>query len=57
MAADVRAIAALPGDVVREAAPGVDGAVRLKAGSGSMPGSVLGTAPALARLLADAGGR
>ena len=48
--ADFRAIAALPGDVVREAAPGVDGGVRLEAGSGSMPGSVLGTAPALARL-------
>lgn len=45
---DYRAIAALP--LAREAAPGVDGGLRLKAGSGSMVGSVLGTAPALARL-------
>jgi len=45
---DYREIAALP--IVREAAPGVDTGLRLKAGGGSMPGSVLGTAPALARL-------
>lgn len=47
---DYRAIAALPGDIVREAAPAVDAGLRLKAGNGSMPGSVLGTAPGLARL-------
>lgn len=45
---DYRAIAALP--IARQAAPGVDGGLRLKAGAGSMVGSVLGTAPALARL-------
>jgi putative ABC transport system permease protein len=45
---DYRAIAALP--IAREAAPGVEGGLRLKAGDGSMVGSVLGTAPALARL-------
>jgi putative ABC transport system permease protein len=45
---DYHAIAALP--LAREAAPGVDGGLRLKAGAGSMVGSVLGTAPALARL-------
>jgi putative ABC transport system permease protein len=45
---DFRAIAALP--VVREAAPGLDAGVRLKAGRGSMPVSLLGTAPAWARL-------
>jgi putative ABC transport system permease protein len=45
---DYRAIAALP--LARETAPGVDGSLRLKAGAGSIVGSVLGTAPALARL-------
>lgn len=45
---DYRAIAALP--LARETAPGVEGGLRLKAGSGSMVGSVLGTAPALTRL-------
>jgi putative ABC transport system permease protein len=44
---DYRAIAALP--LAGEAAPGVDGGLRVKAGSGSMPASVLGTAPSLAR--------
>jgi putative ABC transport system permease protein len=45
---DYRAIAALP--LAQDAAPGVDAGVRIKAGSGSMPGSVLGTTPALVRL-------
>jgi putative ABC transport system permease protein len=45
---DYQAIARLP--LVAEAAPGVDGGMRVKAGSGSMPAGVLGTAPALARL-------
>jgi putative ABC transport system permease protein len=44
---DYQAIAALP--LAREAAPGVDGGLRVKAGAGSMMGSVLGTAPSLAR--------
>ena len=44
---DYRAIAALP--LAREAAPGVDAGLRVKAGAGSMLGSVLGTAPSLAR--------
>jgi putative ABC transport system permease protein len=45
---DFRAIAALP--LARETAPGLDASVRVKAGSGSAQASVLGTAPALARL-------
>jgi putative ABC transport system permease protein len=45
---DYRAIADLP--LAAEAAPGVDGGLRVKAGRGSMPATVLGTAPALARL-------
>jgi putative ABC transport system permease protein len=45
---DYRAIAALPH--AAEAAPGVDGSLRMKAGGGSMAITVLGTAPALARL-------
>jgi ABC-type antimicrobial peptide transport system permease subunit len=45
---DYQAIARLP--LVAEAAPGVDGGMRVKAGGGSMPAGVLGTAPALARL-------
>jgi putative ABC transport system permease protein len=44
---DYRAIAAL--QLSREAAPGVDAGLRVKAGAGSMLGSVLGTAPSLAR--------
>jgi putative ABC transport system permease protein len=44
---DYRAIAALP--IAREAAPGVDAGLRVKAGAGSMLGRVLGTAPSLAR--------
>jgi putative ABC transport system permease protein len=43
---DYQAIAALPLELT--AAPGRDGGVRLKAGTGSMVGSVLGTTPALA---------
>jgi putative ABC transport system permease protein len=45
---DARAIAALPG--AREVAPGVDGGARVKAGLRSMPASVEGAVPALARL-------
>ena len=45
---DYHAIAALP--MVREAAPGVDAGVRVKAGSGTLPVTLQGTAPALARL-------
>jgi putative ABC transport system permease protein len=45
---DYRAIAALP--IATLAAPGVDAGLRVKAGAGSMLGSVQGTAPALARL-------
>jgi putative ABC transport system permease protein len=45
---DAHAIAALP--LALEAAPGVDGGARVKAGNGSMAGSVVGTAPSLARL-------
>jgi putative ABC transport system permease protein len=43
---DYQAIAALP--LALTAAPGRDGGLRLKAGTGSMVGSVLGTTPALA---------
>jgi putative ABC transport system permease protein len=43
---DYRAIAALP--IASEAAPGVDAGLRVKAGAGSMLGSVLGTGPSLA---------
>jgi putative ABC transport system permease protein len=54
---DYRAIAALP--VVRDAAPGIDAGLRLKAGQRSLRTSVLGTTPDLARLrnLTLAGGR
>jgi len=45
---DYHAIAALP--LFVEAAPGVDGGLRVRAGGGSMAAGVLGTAPALARL-------
>lgn len=45
---DYQAIATLP--LAAEAAPGVDGGLRVKAGAGSMAAGVLGTAPALARL-------
>ncbi len=45
---DYRAVLDLP--VVLDAAPGLDGGLRVKAGAGSMPASVLGTAPALAGL-------
>ena len=45
---DYQAIATLP--LAAEAAPGVDGGLRVKAGGGSMATGVLGTAPALARL-------
>lgn len=45
---DYRAIAALP--LARDVAPGVDAGLRVKAGAGSTLGSVLGSAPALARL-------
>ncbi|HEY6554351.1 MAG TPA: ABC transporter permease [Vicinamibacteria bacterium] len=45
---DYHEIEALP--LPLEAAPGVDGGLRVKAGSGSMAAGVLGTAPALARL-------
>jgi putative ABC transport system permease protein len=45
---DYQAIATLP--LAAEAAPGVDGGLRVKARGGSMPAGVLGTAPALARL-------
>lgn len=45
---DYRAMAALP--LSRDAAPGVDAGLRVKAGSGSTLASVLGSAPALARL-------
>jgi putative ABC transport system permease protein len=45
---DYQAIAALP--LAAGAAPGVDGGVRIKAGAGSMPASVLGTTSALPRL-------
>lgn len=45
---DYAAIAALP--VATEAAPGIDGSVRLGAGAGVYPAGLLGTAPSLARL-------
>lgn len=45
---DYRAIAALP--LARDAAPGVDAGLRVKAGAGSTLASVVGSAPALARL-------
>jgi putative ABC transport system permease protein len=45
---DYQAIAALP--LAAEAAPGIDGALRVKAGGGSMPAGALGSTPALARL-------
>jgi putative ABC transport system permease protein len=45
---DYRALAGLPS--VLEAAPGVDGGLRIRAGSGAMPASVLGTAPSFRRL-------
>lgn len=45
---DYQEIATLP--LAAAAAPGVDGGIRVKAGGGSMPAGVLGTAPALARL-------
>jgi putative ABC transport system permease protein len=45
---DYRAIAML--EVAAEAAPGVDGGMRVRAGGGSMPAGILGTAPAIARL-------
>jgi putative ABC transport system permease protein len=45
---DARALAALP--LVKDAAPGVDGGVRLRADSGSVAASVLGTAPSIFRL-------
>jgi len=45
---DYAAIAPL--SIVAEAAPGVDGSVRIRAAGGWMPASILGTAPALARL-------
>ncbi len=45
---DCLAIAGLP--LAAEAAPGVEAVLRARAGAGSMPATVLGTAPALARL-------
>jgi len=45
---DFEALAALP--LVRDAAPGVDGGVRLRADNGSLAASALGTAPAIFRL-------
>jgi putative ABC transport system permease protein len=45
---DYRAIADLR--LVTEAAPGVDTTLRVRAGTGSMPATVLGTGPVLARL-------
>lgn len=47
---DCRAIAGLA--VVRDATPGLDGRLRVKAGAGSLPATVLGTGPAYARLRA-----
>jgi putative ABC transport system permease protein len=45
---DYHAIVALP--LATEAAPGVDGGLRVKAGTGSVVATVLGTSPSLARL-------
>jgi putative ABC transport system permease protein len=47
---DHRAIAGLPPDLVREAAPGLDAGMRVKAGAGSATATVIGTGPALVRL-------
>jgi putative ABC transport system permease protein len=45
---DYRAVAALP--LAADAAPGVDGGLRVRAGVGSMPATVVGTTQALVRL-------
>jgi len=47
---DYQAISELA--VARDAAPGLDGRLRVKAGAGSMPATVLGTGPAYARMRA-----